>query len=321
MFTKALATTFGLVLVATVLSPQRGLAASTRQCDGDNAAIVNACGARWGAANVRAHLAAGKLGGNDQACLLKTAIMLESIASKWQSTNTFTTFAGTYPCGAVPSVAVNDDGVLAKACPGKIWSYENSGVVPCTAGPSSSAPGVDLPSLDDTMTWLHTNVPIFGHFNRTITKAPADTNGPDQQDAYTAQFTNTECKTHWTLEKDWLFLETVSGYGPAGVQERDVYSVDIPLDAVQEVTGLSLKKDGSGGTAGFEFTTLNGVAGITYHYTSEQPQGHGLITDKIYQDSTFNMLPFDNESDVNRIIKAVNHAINLCKSKTGSSPF
>ncbi len=97
--------------------PQGAQSAQSFQClGGTDSAIVNACGARWEAANIRAHIAVGKYGGAPPACLDKTAQLLDQEAAKWLASNSYVKFTR-WPCGAKPAVASADDGVLSKACP------------------------------------------------------------------------------------------------------------------------------------------------------------------------------------------------------------
>jgi hypothetical protein len=58
-------------------------AASTFACNnaGGSQATIDACGARWSAANLRAHIAAKQYGGSNAACLTRTASALESLAA------------------------------------------------------------------------------------------------------------------------------------------------------------------------------------------------------------------------------------------------
>lgn len=111
--------------------PQGAQSAQSFQClGGTDSAIVNACGARWEAANIRAHIAVGKYGGAPPACLDKTAQLLDQEAAKWLASNSYVKFTR-WPCGAKPAVASADDGVLSKACPNAAWSYNNRGAVRC----------------------------------------------------------------------------------------------------------------------------------------------------------------------------------------------
>jgi hypothetical protein len=121
-----------LVLAAGFFAPIPAVAGSEYQCDkaGGNTAIVNACGARWQAANVRAHLGSGSQSNHDTACLTSYADLLEQLASNWAATKKYSEYTGPWPCGFKPE-SPDDDGMLAKACPNKVWSYGNAGIAGC----------------------------------------------------------------------------------------------------------------------------------------------------------------------------------------------
>jgi hypothetical protein len=125
------------VLAAALLAcyaalPLPAAAGTEFQCQGGtNPAIVNACGARWEAANIRAHVAANAYGGASPSCLRDTADLLASLASVWLAENKYTAFSGHWPCGNLPQVAGADDGTLAQACPNAVWSYGNKGASGC----------------------------------------------------------------------------------------------------------------------------------------------------------------------------------------------
>ncbi len=126
-------------LVASPLpgSTQNGV---TFECQGGtNAAVVNACGARWEAANIRAHVARRQYGGASSACLVKTAALLEQMSAKWLRTNAFSAYKGRWPCGSEPAIARADDGILANACPRRVWSYDNRGANDCPSRPKPVA--------------------------------------------------------------------------------------------------------------------------------------------------------------------------------------
>jgi hypothetical protein len=130
----------GVLVLALGAVPLAARSDSSFQCQsGPNAAVVSACGARWEAANIRAHVSASDYGGSSPACLNQTAALLEDLASKWLANNKYAEFKGQWPCGIEPSVAKSNDGALAQACPNGIWSYENKGVAGCT-GVAVAAP-------------------------------------------------------------------------------------------------------------------------------------------------------------------------------------
>jgi hypothetical protein len=126
-----------LTLFFSVLGPigtgAQSAVAPTYECDGGaNAAIVNACAVRWEAANIRAHVAAGVYGGATPSCLERTAWLLDDMAGKWLKRNAFNAYNGPWPCGKHPAIAKADDGVLAAACPNRVWSYDNRGAAECS---------------------------------------------------------------------------------------------------------------------------------------------------------------------------------------------
>src|SRR5580704_1741116 len=90
-----------------------GLAAGNYQCDsaGGNAGIVNACGARWEAANIRAHISRGDFQPYRASCLAKAADRLDALASQWAEARSYTRYTGAWPCGTRPRI--DDDGALA----------------------------------------------------------------------------------------------------------------------------------------------------------------------------------------------------------------
>jgi hypothetical protein len=140
----AVALTFALEISA----PTPALADNSFQCQaGPNQAIVDSCGARWEAANIRAHVSASDYGGSSAACLNETATLLEGLASKWLSDNKSNAFTGQWPCGAEPSVAKANDGALEQACPRGIWSYENKGASGC----NGASPLVTRPAQQNSV--------------------------------------------------------------------------------------------------------------------------------------------------------------------------
>jgi hypothetical protein len=163
------------LLIASIGAPP-ARAGNNYQCDnsGSDEATINACGARWRAANIRAHILARSNGNVDAACLTKTAELLERMATTWTATKTYTPFEGSWPCGSLPEIGGADDDVLSKACPGAVWSYENVGKPGCVlaAAPvpvASAAPVVSSndgagPSFDETMRWLAENLPLLSDY-------------------------------------------------------------------------------------------------------------------------------------------------------------
>jgi phosphate transport system substrate-binding protein len=139
------------LIVALFLSvaPSNGSAqnVTTYECEsGANDTVVAACGARWEAANIRAHVAAGQYGGATPECLNQTAAVLDGLAAKWLAKNTFTQYKGPWPCGREPSVGKANDDVLSSACPGVVWTYKNKGATQCS--PSANAEAQRAPVVN-----------------------------------------------------------------------------------------------------------------------------------------------------------------------------
>ncbi len=167
-------------VLAAVTFCAAGTAASaaptaTFQCEkpGGNAAIVNACGARWEAANVDAHVASGNVGESNAACLQQYAALLRKLASGWATTKKFTPFTGPWPCGKRPTVGSDDDGVLASACPKGVWSYSNEGRPSCAHDAGQEAPSAHAaraeggPSFEQTAQWINDNLTEIAHGTRS----------------------------------------------------------------------------------------------------------------------------------------------------------
>jgi hypothetical protein len=110
----------------------------------------------------------------ERSVLDEAADLLEQMATSWVATSKYTPFDGVWPCGSLPDIGATDDGVLAKACPGAVWSYDNLGVPGCTlpAAPLPVASGAPVmpasddpgPSFDETMHWLGDNLPVLTNF-------------------------------------------------------------------------------------------------------------------------------------------------------------
>jgi len=136
-----------IALVAEILVPSLPAAATeSNQCvkPGGHAAIVKACGARWSATNIQAHVAAGQLGDDSAACLAQTAALLNAEAAQWSRSGSYVPYTGPQPCGHVPAVAAADDGLVATVCGDKVWTYGNAGNVSCTAEIAGFARGFAL---------------------------------------------------------------------------------------------------------------------------------------------------------------------------------
>jgi hypothetical protein len=163
-----------LLAAVLVASPLSGFSQSgaTFQCQsGADSAVINACGARWEAANIRAHVAAGQYGGMTPSCLTKTASLLDEMAARWLQKGAFTAYKGPWPCGSEPPIGKADDGALANACPGSEWSYKNRGQNSCRplrvaqyqqSAPAYAPPRVIAPAPAFTLasTPLPTETPV-----------------------------------------------------------------------------------------------------------------------------------------------------------------
>jgi tetratricopeptide (TPR) repeat protein len=129
---KRLLAAISLGVVAMVFGPQISAANSNFDCGGGGSeANTNACAARWEAANVRAHAAMGSYGSSARTCLTSYAAFLDRLAAGWVASGKYSEPSDAVPCGKRPDVARRDDGLLAKLCPGRIWSSANRGSVDC----------------------------------------------------------------------------------------------------------------------------------------------------------------------------------------------
>ena len=205
------------------LSPPPAAADATYGCDrsGGSATIVDACAVRWSAANIRAHLAAGSFGGSSKQCLSTTASFLDGLAAKWIAAGKETNY--TLPCGK-PSAMNADDGLLARACPNRSWTYANRGAPGCSYAmmvaafhrPSSSTAAAQTtsgPSYDETAQWLADNVQML-----------ANAQGPNNNALHTTSFSITKCVVSYASHTD-------AGYD---------WAVTIPFS---EVTGVFVVPD------------------------------------------------------------------------------
>jgi hypothetical protein len=131
---------FGLTLFAALAlcclysatASRAALAGNDQQCQiGQDVSAQNICAARWEAANMRAHLAAGQLDGSTPQCLRQTAGLLEGLATKTFAAGTTLKDPAAWPCGSLPKAAKDDDGVLSTACPAAVWTQANYGLTGC----------------------------------------------------------------------------------------------------------------------------------------------------------------------------------------------
>jgi len=179
-------------------------AAATFACNrpGGEKVVMDMCGARWTASNLRAHALAGNVRGSDVATFFGLAERLETLAAERFSHGRFE--------GQLPAAASADDGVLAAACPGQVWSYANAGNPPCQYGlqtrahleaaraaarnaPASTPAPVSSASgglgYEETAQWLADNVP--GLANGSFA------NGATSR---TTAFSITDCVVTWQFE-------------------------------------------------------------------------------------------------------------------------
>lgn len=199
-----LASAAGAVFLTTLAFavPQPAAASSSFACvkAGGGKTQIDACGARWAAADVRAHLAAQAFGGSSASCLARTADALDALATKWEALGKETPYA--LPCGALPAVASADDGVLAAACPNAVWTYANHGKTACSgdvsvlrhalAARSHGVPAASAgsgPNYDATASWLAQNLPAIG-------RGPLNELG-DGAALQTTGFAITNCVVTW----------------------------------------------------------------------------------------------------------------------------
>lgn len=132
-----LSVTLLVSVVISVLPVRAAAEPDPFQCrkTGGSEAVVSACSARFQAANVRAHVAAGDTGGSNALCLVSYADLLEQLAASWAGLREYHAYGAPWPCGSQPAFRT-DDGVLAKACPDSVWSYDNAGATRCFIDPS-----------------------------------------------------------------------------------------------------------------------------------------------------------------------------------------
>jgi hypothetical protein len=201
LMNRSFIASFATLVLALGWPGTRASAAGTFACNkaGGSQATIDACGARWSAANLRVHIAAKQYGGSDVVCLTRTATTLDALATKWLASGTSGPY--TLPCGNLPAAASSDDGLLGSACPTSVWSYGNRGKPNCdttivslrarsgnttgkTLGRSSGGDGG--PSYEETAQWLADNMPSLA--NATLT------NGIQVR---TTAFSVTDCIVSW----------------------------------------------------------------------------------------------------------------------------
>lgn len=262
------AVTLAITLIsATMVTPV--VAAGSFACEkaGGSQAIVNACGAGWTAATLRVHIAARNYGGDTEACLAKTAALLEMLATKWVATGAYSS-SYKLPCGKMPAVASADDGLLAKACPNSVWSYANRGKVNCDtsmqrlqrlfarngAGPARAPapvrPASDQPGYDETAQWLADNVPILANYQ---------SNGINVR---TTGFSVRNCIVTWQLQgthsdgstlqwADIIPFSLVSSVASDTNDGRVLYGIKITTSLNGNVTNFAIGTSSQNATDGF----------------------------------------------------------------------
>lgn len=284
---------------------------SNYRCDsaGASPAIVNGCGARWRAANIRAHVSAGNTGDANAACLMKTADLLEQMATTWVASGKYTPFDGTWPCGSLPAIGGTDDGVLAKACPSAVWSYDNAGISGCTIPVAPNPVASDLPmtpasdnagpSFEETMQWLGDNLPVLSNYTQY---------GNPLRFHWQTRIAGTGCSATLSLQyttdgDDWHFESETDLQLDLGTIKSDELTVTAnggraPQISVTTRSPLSWSKTESGGAVD----------------NPKPPASSSGST------SSWNVIVSDAASGA-RIINALRRASSLCANATKPQPF
>jgi len=283
---------FAAMLAALTVPPGIASAAQTFACNrsGGAQAIIDACGARWSAANIRAHIAARTYGGSSVACLTKTAVALEALAAKWiargRSDESYK-----LPCGALPAVASADDGALAQVCPSAVWSYDNRGQSGCNASipahaASFTARHDDAPSYDETARWLASNVPLLSHGN----------NGAEATN--TIGFTISDCIVTWQIHRETSSSEDVSATIPFSM----VTSINSKPDYLEDHFG-----------AGGPRVAIE-MSGDRIHLVHTGADG-GITMDTYWHKFAADVAA---QADADRIERALTRLATLCRSKNST---
>jgi hypothetical protein len=283
-------------------SSSAGDAASTFQCvrDDGNEAIINACGARWLAASIRAHVAVGDTQGYPERCLIAYAARLDGLAKQWIETGRYTMDRTPQPCGKTMN---NDDGLLAKLCPGKAWSYDNKGAVQCALSgmPSTtehaSSSQENGPTLDSTLGWLVANVAVLG---------VAESAYPDQPANHAQlRFASEGCMAHFTSE-------VTSFYKNGNRRELTVFSADFPLGQVTSASVSGKNDHGHFIEIAVQLRTKSGR-------TSDHIQQFDASTSALEGDNSdsdvvdgLGLEPFADDAGAASVSKAIMHAAKLC---------
>jgi hypothetical protein len=111
------------------------------RCEAPNGvdARMEACAARWEAANIRAHVVlTDKLSVSTIDCLNGYAAALDHAAQQMMVTNKHVDTM-TPHCDLVKTFTTSSDDALVQICPGKVWSYDNVGLVSCAFRRPSTA--------------------------------------------------------------------------------------------------------------------------------------------------------------------------------------
>jgi hypothetical protein len=208
----------GIMILVSVFSPNRFAIGATGPpsyaCDLQNGSGVKieACAARWEAANIRAHLAlTDNLGPESVQCLKDYADALDQSAARMLAENRHVDIASP-ACELAATFAKAADDALTQVCPGAVWTYNNSENVKCDFNQSS------LPSL---MNWLVTNLPALSD-HRIHDPNPDAPSFLKCCWSYSLQFSADGCIAH--IEDD----VTIGGY-------TQPYSYTIPLADVTYV--------------------------------------------------------------------------------------
>jgi len=274
-------------------------AASTFRCDspGGSRAVIEACGARWSAANIRVHLAANRNGGESEACLTTTAEALDRLATQWLANENAEPPPYELPCGKLPAAASADDDLLGRACPGATWSYENRGAPACDTtlahlrSQTATSKPVAGPSYQETAQWLADNVPSLA----SATYADKSTNT-------TPVFSIADCVVTAQVNFD--------GFSGSGEEEHIERTYAIPFRKVSSV-GWSANPAGSANPLDF----VVGVSGPAkaIRVTTLQ-NGHSYQRSEDYM-----LLRVGLQDSAERITRALKQLAALCQSS--NDPF
>jgi hypothetical protein len=297
-------------------------AAGTFACNkaGGSQVVIDACGARWSAANLRVHIAAKQYGGSDVACLTRMAATLDALAAKWLGSGASGSY--TLPCGKLPAVASADDGLLATACPESGWSYANRGEAKCdtsiahlrahSAASVAHAPGTSPsgPTLDETFQWLNTNFPSLVHFDY-------DNNGSHGHEQ--SAFGNDGCLAHWVLDRNFYDIATnAPGEATHVIADIPLQSVDPQRVGYARITAGATEHYGPSSVQIFAYLLPGAGNAVALSFTEVLPGGDPT---QFRRTSNFYSTNIDDASDAARIVAALKNAVSLCAAAQKASPF